>query len=783
MTSKDQKNSADEQQSVPFAEDIQVDLFFPGAGRRRLLEEVKKAITDEVSVITLTGDEGSGKSMICHMIKKELPDTLHSVYFPNSLGSFDDIVRMIVLLLTIETTSTSVSTGELVAESIEQLKKEGKRLVAIFDEADKMYLATVERIRKMLDLANENETVLQVIFSGRKNLLENLDRLSIVQFSSNREAAFSLAPLGLSETYAYLNHATQMRMQGRNKNLFTPEAAKKIYSMAKGNIRVTNMLAAKSLEKMDSDASFMVLLENVYEDVTPMEEKRKEGMLFHLLSGGKRIYLASGVIVLAVIILVWQNLDFGDAGKKTRLTENDQPAIEAGKHTSPPVLELEENSPNEQNKLKEQEKPKKNPASAKVTPGTLEPQGELDKKNLGKERKIVLQEIDTLKDLETLKVIETTLQQRAEKDIADSVVPLDTKPPEIADDIENIEIAEKDKDAEVAPAERQQETENVEDLSVSEQEGGKILPSENERENREYVANPEDNSSAGDAEKGTIATGLVNPEVTRQDEKEEMPDTAPAETMILEIHKNGLEKIVHDVDSSHVSSEVFEGGNKLAGNSGDTLNTDDGAGTTSGATPLTIEKNNIAVVDTGREKMMTPENEVFDSIIISEIKKRYPLSQNKAETGDDSASTLLVDVAKKPTHIAPVKLITRGSKRVNAQEPAVIPDGETLYKEALETGMRWIRGENASLYTLQIMVVPTASSEKKLQEDFKTMVYRNLPDRFSILHNEKNLFLFYGSYPGVEAARQARNQLPEKLKKYEPYPLSVGEAVEKSISE
>ncbi len=745
MTAKDRKDSTDGQQFVPFAEDIQIDLFFSGAGRRLLLEDLKKTIADEVSVITLTGDEGSGKSMICHMIKKELPDTCYSVYFPKTLESFDDVVRVIALRLGTEGASTPVSTGELVTESIEQLKKEGKKLVAIFDEADRMYLATVERIRKMLDLANENETVLQVIFSGRKSLLENLERLSIVEFSSTKEAAFSLAPLGLSETYAYLHHVTQMRISGRNKNLFTPEAAKKIFGMAKGNLRVTNMLAARSLEKMDSEASFMVLSEHVYEDVTPInEEKRKKGDLLAIFFSGKKIYIGAAVGLVTVILLVWLNLDSGDGVKQVVLAEKDQPAIEAEKKTLPPVSELRKKDPESQENLNVQEKPQKDATPAKAFPGIeKQPVRHDDLYNMRpvKEKQIVLQKIDTREELETLKVIETTLHQRAEKDITgNDVFPEKPQPEKV----------------EAKPAEQLEKTGNVEALavpepsSILEQERKKMLPVEHEREKKKVgqVTENEDDSSQADVD---ASETVVNTEVTREGEKEEKrQESERAETTILEIHRNGLEKIVYDTALS---------------------NKQESAETT--VPPGNIEDENTVAVVPGRE--------VVEPIIISEIKKRYPISQGNRETEDGSTLVLSVDVAKKASHIAPVRLPHRVEDR--GSEPAVIPDGETLYKEALETGMRWVRGENASLYTLQLMVVPVAFSEKTLQDDFKTMVYRKLPDQLSILRNEKNLFLFYGSYPDVETARQARNQLPEKLKKYQPYPLSVSEAVAKRISE
>ncbi len=798
MTSEDKNDNIDGLQPVPFAEDIQVDLFYPGARRRLLLEEVKAAIIDEVAVITLTGDEGSGKSMICHMVKKELPDNLYRIYFPDPLESFNDVLRAIALQLGIDAANTSASTSERVTEGIELLKREGKRLVAIFDESDRMYLATVERIRKMLDLANENETILQVIFAGRTSLLENLDRLSIVEFSSSKEAAFSLAPLGLSETFAYLNYASQQHIHGRNKNLFTPEAAKKIYSMARGNLRVTNMLAAKSLEMMDPESSSMVLVENVYEDVPPKtEEKKQKKALLSLFFSGKKIYLGGSISILTVILLIWLNLDSGNTEKQTVLSENEQPVIAAETPDLPSVTELRKNNSEKKRKPDNQKKQKKGTIPAQVSQeGGVESsvQEVRNNKDSVKEKQIVLKEIDASENLETLKIIEATLRQSAERDIDQPAVFPENRVTGKGKDAENVEKAE------MRSSEQAKETEdpvipaNVAQSSVAKQEEEKTLAATMEKEKEQVKLVPEDGDDVSQAvvNENEEFADSGNTVVIQEGDKDEERRGRELEEVILEIHRNGREKIVHDITVSdeqvtqgtgveNTSPEERKAGEKI---------TDESQAGSADSEPLNNKKKNaVAINGKGDEKMEVSRDvqlagqtgsEGFEPIIIAEMKKRFPLSQiDRDNVPGVSPSS---DVAKKAAHIAPVRVIHQNEEN-ERMNPAVIPDGKTLYKEALQTGKRWLRGENASLYTLQLMVVPLALSEKTLEDDFETMVYRKLPGPLSVLRNEENLFLFYGNYPDVETARQARSQLPEKLKKYEPYPLSVNEAVEKSILE
>ena len=45
--------------------------------------------------------------------------------------------------------------------------------------------------------------------------------------------------------------------------------------------------------------------------------------------------------------------------------------------------------------------------------------------------------------------------------------------------------------------------------------------------------------------------------------------------------------------------------------------------------------------------------------------------------------------------------------------------------------------------------------------------------------NPPTLFVYYGVYDSLDAAREARNSMPVFLRKHQPYPLSISEAKEK----
>jgi type II secretory pathway predicted ATPase ExeA len=307
---------------IPFQEGVNVNLFFPGAQRRELLDEVKKTIAEGVAVLSIIGEEGTGKTMLCRMVETELSDEFICVYLPKTLESFDEVVQVIAKEIDAYDAEKSQVTEETVTVIIEKLKERNKKLIVIFDQAERMYLAMLERLRKLLDRVNGHENLLQLIFAGRKVLLENLDQLSICNFEDAAETHFYLDDLDMAETYAYLNHCARQRSRAIGKSIFTPEASKKIFNIARGNLKITNILAAKSLESADEEGSFVVAPRNVN-----MKDSGLERMHESFLDGVRRKsgWLLSGALLLLLCIVLVAFLRGGDETNRTSHKQPERP--------------------------------------------------------------------------------------------------------------------------------------------------------------------------------------------------------------------------------------------------------------------------------------------------------------------------------------------------------------------------------------------------------------------------------------------------------------------------
>jgi type II secretory pathway predicted ATPase ExeA len=287
----------------PFREVIDTTRFFPGGNRREMLESLKSALRESVSLIILTGDEGSGKTMICRMIEQELPGEYILVFFSDMLESFEDVSRAIAQEMKI-TLADGIAVGdirELLFEVWERLSENKQRMLLVFDQAERIYLATLERIRKMLDVVNQTEINFQILLSGRDDLLDNLEQLSMCNFQGAEERQFVLEPLDTLSTYAYLNFC--MKAQGDDE-VFSLEASEKIFSIAGGNIRKTNLLANDSLKSMTADSSFMVLLDNVRDTLVEEQPARRDFSFLKVKYRSYKKWLIPAGAALMVLVLI-----------------------------------------------------------------------------------------------------------------------------------------------------------------------------------------------------------------------------------------------------------------------------------------------------------------------------------------------------------------------------------------------------------------------------------------------------------------------------------------------
>ena len=79
----------------PFKITPDTSMFYSGNKRGAALDALKYAISSGEGIIKVVGEVGTGKTMLCRMLEKELSDNIEVVYIANPSLSPENILHVI----------------------------------------------------------------------------------------------------------------------------------------------------------------------------------------------------------------------------------------------------------------------------------------------------------------------------------------------------------------------------------------------------------------------------------------------------------------------------------------------------------------------------------------------------------------------------------------------------------------------------------------------------------------------------------------------------------------
>jgi type II secretory pathway predicted ATPase ExeA len=243
---------------APFRITPHTEFFFSGANRGATLEALLYAITHDEGIVKVTGEVGSGKTMLCRVLVERLPKNVETIYLANPSLSRDEILHVLAADLQIESRGERVTIMlRALQERLIKLYAAGRRVVVLIDEAHAMPIETLEEVRLLSNLESNRHKLLQIVLFGQPELDEHLAAPNMRQLKERITHSFRLEPLVRSDVESYIDF--RMRAAGyRGPNVFAPAALKMIARTSEGLTRRINILADKSLLAAFADSTHQV---------------------------------------------------------------------------------------------------------------------------------------------------------------------------------------------------------------------------------------------------------------------------------------------------------------------------------------------------------------------------------------------------------------------------------------------------------------------------------------------------------------------------------------------
>jgi general secretion pathway protein A len=225
-------------------------FFYRNLHIQEVLSTIRYGIEARKGLIILTGEAGTGKTVVLQKVAAELPANVTSVLESDPRLSFAEVLRLILRNLNCE--SSEEDEPALLRNCKLQLRSRAERsqiVALILDNAHHLPDQTLRYITQNFTCAtaeDPNGTMLQVVLSGRPGLTSKLSQAALVPLRRRRPIICQVHPLSNREIAAFI----QQGLESNNYpvELFDERAIKRVALYARGNPRSVNALCDRAIQ-------------------------------------------------------------------------------------------------------------------------------------------------------------------------------------------------------------------------------------------------------------------------------------------------------------------------------------------------------------------------------------------------------------------------------------------------------------------------------------------------------------------------------------------------------
>jgi len=215
--------------------------------------------------IKITGDVGTGKTLLCRKLLNELSTPFITAYIPNPHLTPAGL-RMAIA----DEFGISYARNAGQSKMLQQINQfllnaaaNQQKPVLIIDEAQAMSLETLEALRLLSNLETEKQKLLQIVLFGQAELDEILQKKAIRQLRQRISFSYTLKRLSRLDVSTYVNHRLSVA-QLKIKHLFSPLAYYALHFYSHGTPRLINILSHKALLSAYGSGIYKIGLKQVH---------------------------------------------------------------------------------------------------------------------------------------------------------------------------------------------------------------------------------------------------------------------------------------------------------------------------------------------------------------------------------------------------------------------------------------------------------------------------------------------------------------------------------------
>jgi MSHA biogenesis protein MshM len=271
---------------LPFGLTPNTHFFLKSETHQQALDMLLWALKHKEGFIKVTGEVGTGKTLLCRKLLNSLEDPFVTAYLPNPYFSAETLYCLVAEELSTFSDENGIEDNMIqvrhqakeqhvlalkqIQHTLVKLAKSGKQVVLVIDEAQAMPEETIEALRLLSNLETESEKLLQIVLFGQPELDVLLAKKNLRQLKQRITFQHCLKPLQRKDIEHYISH--RMILAGyQGGRLFDAKAISLLCRASKGIPRLVNILCHKALMSAFGQGEKIILYRHMLAAISDTE--------------------------------------------------------------------------------------------------------------------------------------------------------------------------------------------------------------------------------------------------------------------------------------------------------------------------------------------------------------------------------------------------------------------------------------------------------------------------------------------------------------------------------
>jgi len=241
----------------PFSLTPDTEFFYQSFTHQEALNVLLVSVKSGDGFIKVTGEVGTGKTLLCRKLLNALEEDFDTVYIPNPYMNCNALLIAVIAEMGIADKLEKDNFLACINQQLIENARQSRGTVIILDEAQSLPEETLEAIRLLSNLETGKQKLVQIILFGQPELDTMLAKSSIRQLQQRIMHSYQLQPLCETSIRSYLQH--RVKAAGYSgPELFDAAAQRRLYKISRGIPRVINVLCNKAMMLSYASGDFYI---------------------------------------------------------------------------------------------------------------------------------------------------------------------------------------------------------------------------------------------------------------------------------------------------------------------------------------------------------------------------------------------------------------------------------------------------------------------------------------------------------------------------------------------